>query len=100
MEKRISLGKRDAKSVRQRVLIALNFHLCTSGPKSRGLEKEGAGRTSRGRSAGPGSREVIAQMSAKRALTLAGCSRGEPFVGKGWLGKSNRDPTFSRRCGK
>jgi hypothetical protein len=47
-----------------------------------------------------GSREVIAQMSAKRALMRSCRTRGEPFAGKGWLGKSNRDPTFSRRSCK
>ena len=85
--------KRDAKSAKRRVLIELNIS-----PLYFGHEVERFGE--RGRSENRlraihrlASREVFAQMPAKRALTLAGRGRGEPFAGEGWLGNldSNQD---------
>lgn len=91
--KGMSVGERDAKSAKRGPLIRLNISPLYSGHEVERFGERGRleNRTTaicRGRS-----REVIAQMSAKRALMRSARGRGEPLVGEGWLGNldSNQD---------
>src|ERR1043165_1653541 len=78
--------KRDTKSAKRGALIRLNISPLYSGHEverfgERGRLENCTTAIYRGRS-----REVIAPMSAKRALMRSCRSRGELFAGEGWLG--------------
>ena len=92
--------KRDAKSAKRRVLIELNISPLYFGHKVERFGERGRLENRTTTICRRRSREVLAQMSVKRGLMLPDGTRGESLAGEGWLGKSNRNPTFSMRSHK